>query len=266
MKKTSKLLSLSSISAAVLVSTFVTMPQTALACGEDAYIGQICIMAGSYCPRNTVEPMGQLALIGDNQALFALISCTYGGDCRTTMAYPDLRGRAPAGIGQGPGLTEFSVGAIYGRELITQTIEQMPSHNHEAQFTPSGGATGGGTATGVVSLPVTGSAKIATSDTSASSSQTPSDHAVLGKAAKGLTNVELYSSAGTTADLNIGPAGAVTGTASGTISLPVTGGGSSSGTVEIGDTGGGKAMPIMGPRIAMRYCMVTNGIFPPRNY
>jgi len=262
MKKTSKLLSLSSISAAVLVGTFVTMPQTALACGEDAYIGQICIMAGSFCPRNTVEPMGQTVSLNENAALFSLIGCTYGGDCRTTMAYPDLRGRAPAGIGQGPGLTEVPVGVRYGQERIVQTIDQMPSHNHEAEFTPNGGATGGGTATGTVNLPVTGSAKIASS-VAASASNKPSDHAVLGPAT--LPTANMYSVAGTAADLNIGPTGAVTGTASGTISLPVTGGGSSGGTVEVGDTGDGKAMAIVGPRTAMRYCMVTNGLYPPRS-
>ena len=261
MKKTSKLLSLSSISAAVMVGTFATMPQMAFACGEDAYIGQICIMAGSFCPINTVEPMGQIVSVNENQALFSLIGCTYGGDCRTSMAYPDLRGRAPAGLGQGPGLTNISVGVRYGQESIVQTIDQMPSHNHEAEFKPNGGATGGGTATGTVNLSVTGSAKIASS-VAASASNKPSDHAVLGPAT--LLTANMYSAAGTTADLNIGPAGAVTGTASGTISLPVTGGGSSGGTVEVGETGGHKAMVIVGPRIAMRYCMVTNGLYPPR--
>jgi microcystin-dependent protein len=264
MKKANKLLSFSSLSAAVLLGTFTVIPQTALACGQDAYTGQICMIAGSYCPRGTAEARGQVVSISDNAALFSLIGCTYGGDCRSTMAYPDLRGRAPAGLGQGPGLTEVPVGGHYGQEVVVQRIDQMPRHNHAANFTPTGGATGGGTASGTISLPVTGSVKIATSNTSASSSQTPSDHAVLSKAAKGLTNVELYSAAGTTADLNIGPDGAVTGTASGTVSLPVTGGGSSGGTVEVGDTGSGKAMAIMGPRIAMRYCMVTNGVYPPR--
>lgn len=263
MKKENKLLSFSSLSAAVLVGTFATMPQTALACGQDAYLGQICVIAGSYCPHNTAETVGQTVAINDNAALFSLIGCTYGGDCKSTMKYPDLRGRAPVGWGQAPGLSGHPIGERYGNEAIVQRVEQMPSHNHAATFTPSGGATGGGTASGTVSLPVTGSAKIATSS-SAAGSIAPSDHAVLGKAAQGLSGVTLYSPAGTTADLNIGPAGAVTGTASGTISLPVTGGGSSGGTVDVGSTGGGKTMVIEGPRIAMRYCMVTDGLYPPR--
>lgn len=263
MNKTSKLLSLSSISAAVLVGTFAAMPQTALACGQDAYLGQICVIAGSYCPINTAEAVGQTVAISQNQALFSLIGCTYGGDCRSTMQYPDLRGRAPVGWGQGPGLMGHPIGERYGNEAIVQRVEQMPSHKHAATFTPGGGASGGGTATGVVSLPVTGSAKMATSS-SAAGSITPSDHAVLGKAAQGISGVTLYSPAGTTADLNIGPAGSVTGTASGTISLPVTGGGSSGGAVDVGSTGDGRAMAIVGPRIAMRYCMVTDGLYPPR--
>ncbi len=264
MKQFKKSYSPASVSAAVLFGTVIAIPQTAIACGEDAYTGQICVMAGSYCPDNTVEPAGQIVAIDQNPALFSLIGCTYGGDCRSTMGYPDLRGRAPVGWGQAPGLTGHLVGQSYGQETIVQNIGQMPSHNHVAAFTPTGGATGGGTASGTISLPVTGSVKIATSSTSASSSQTPSDYAVLSKAAKGLTGVELYSAAGTTADLNIGPADAVTGTASGTVSLPVTGGGSSGGTVQVGVTGSGQAMPVVGPRIAMRYCMVTNGVYPPR--
>lgn len=263
MKKADKLLSLSSLSAAVLLGTFATIPQTALACGQDAYIGQICVMAGSYCPENTVEPVGQIVSINQNQALYSLIGCTYGGDCRSSMGYPDLRGRVPAGLGQGIGLSDHRLGEQYGQEDIVQTINQMPKHSHAATFTPSGNATSGGTASGTISLPVTGSAKIATSNTSASYSQTPSDHAVLGTATQGRDNVNLYTPAGTTADLNIGPDGAVTGTASGTVSLPVTGG-SSGGTVEVGVTGSGQAMPVVGPRIAMRYCMVTDGVYPPR--
>lgn len=263
MKQFKKSYSLASLSAAVLFGTVIAIPQTALACGQDAYIGQICMMAGQFCPKGTAEARGQTVSVSDNPALFSLIGCTYGGDCRSTMAYPDLRGRTPAGLGQGPGLTEFRMGDRYGDETIVQSVQQMPSHSHEAEFTPNGGTTGGGTATGVISLPVTGSAKIATSNTSASYSQTPSDHAVLGTATQGRENVNLYTPAGTIADLNIGPDGAVTGTASGTVSLPVTGGGSG-GTVEVGVTGSGQAMPVVGPRIAMRYCMVTDGVYPPR--
>lgn len=82
-----------SLSSAATLIVAATAPGSAIACGEDAYVGQICLIAGDYCPRNTVEAAGQVANISTNSALFALIGRTYGGDCRTTMAYLDFRGR-----------------------------------------------------------------------------------------------------------------------------------------------------------------------------
>ena len=68
------------------------------------------------------------------QALFSLLGTTFGGDGRTTFALPDLRGRAPIGMGQ-----EDLVYAPYdlGRdraavEEVTLTLSQIPSHTHVA--------------------------------------------------------------------------------------------------------------------------------------
>ncbi|MDH2431468.1 tail fiber protein [Pokkaliibacter sp. MBI-7] len=257
--------SLASIAAATLAVTFAVTPRQAAACGDDAYIGQVCIIAGNYCPHNTVESMGQIVAISTNQALFALIGCNYGGDCRTTMQLPDLRGRAPTGYGTGPGLTSHPIGDMYGQESIVQTIAQMPVHNHQATFTPTGGGAGGtATASGTVTLDVTGSVKIGTSaNTLTTRSNTPTNNSVLGPAQ--LTTANVYAPAGTGADLVIGPDNAVTGTATGDVSLNVTGGGASAGgTVQIDNTGGSQAMATVSPSIAMRYCIVTSGIFPPR--
>lgn len=43
---------------------------------------------------------GQLLPISQNQALFALIGVTFGGDGRTNFALPNLKGKEPA-----PGLS-----------------------------------------------------------------------------------------------------------------------------------------------------------------
>jgi microcystin-dependent protein len=240
----------------ILAAVLTMAPASAFACGEDAYIGQICVTAAMFCPLNTAEAAGQMLTVSSYQALFSLIGCTYGGDCRNTFALPDLRGRAPVGQGTGPGLTTHPMGQKFGAETVTQTLAQMPVHNHTATFTSSGGS--GSTASGTVSLPVTGSAKIATAIVPATRSNTPSDNSVLVPAQ--LTGANMYGTPGTSADLNIGPAGAVTGTASGAVSLPVTGG--SGGTVTVNPTGGSQAMPIVPPEIAMRYCIVTDGIYP----
>lgn len=240
----------------VLVAGMAMVPAVVSACGSEAYIGQICVTAATFCPENTAEAAGQILTISSNPALNALIGCTYGGDCKTTFALPDLRGRAPVGQGTGPGLTPHPMGQKFGAETVTQTLAQMPIHNHTATFTPSGGS--GGTASGSVTLPVTGSAKIATATVPATRSNIPSDNSVLVPAQ--LTTANVYGAPGTAADLAIGPAGAVTGTASGAVSLPVTGG--SGGTVTVNTNGGSQAMPNVPPELAMRYCIVTNGIFP----
>lgn len=258
MKKETKLLSISS---AVLVAAFVSMPQEALACGTEAYMGEVCLTAASYCPVNMLEASGAMLDISQHPQLFSLLGCTFGGDCRSTFSLPDLRGRAPVHYGQGPGLGYYPIGQRYGHELIVQRESQLVAHKHVATFVPGGGGSGG-TASGTVTLPVTGSAKIASS-ASGAGSVTPSDHAVLGKAEHGLDGAKIYRPAGTAADLTIGPDGAVTGTATGPVTLDVTGGGSG-GTVNVDNAGESNPMWVAGPRLAMRYCIVAEGLYPPR--
>jgi len=248
------------LTTALLGSAF--FGQAASACSTEPYLGSVCMTAATYCPRGYAVAAGQLNTINENPALASLLGDYFGGDLRSTYGYPDLRGRAPIGSGRGPGLTNFAIGNMVGYERETLDISELPSHTHAATFTPSGGASGG-TASGTISVPVTGSAKIATSSTGAGSI-TPSDHAVLGKAAQGLGGVTLYSPAGTTADLNIGPAGAVTGTASGPVALDVDLTGGVSGTVDVADTGGDRAFVIVAPRIALTFCIATTGDYPPR--
>ncbi|WP_417528666.1 phage tail protein [Marinomonas shanghaiensis] len=262
MKKEMAALSFSALSTALLVTAFVAIPQKALACSTEPYIGSVCVMATDYCPRGYSVAAGQTNTISSNQVLFALLGYNFGGDNRTTFGYPDLRGRAPIGTGQAPGLTNFNLANKVGQEAHTLALSQMPIHTHAATFTPSSGANAG-VASGNISLPVTGSAKIATSSSGAGSI-TPSDHAVLGKAAQGLGGVTLYSPAGTTTDLNIGPAGAVTGTASGPVSLPVNLAAGVNGTVNVATAGGSQAFSVVAPRIALTFCIATTGIYPSR--
>lgn len=249
------------IKPAVLLTAALAIVSTEVnACGTEAYLGQVCIMATTFCPQGTLEAAGQLLPITSYQALYSLMGPTYGGDGRTTFALPDLRGRAPVGQGQGQGLSPHNPGDKFGSETVTQTAAQMPIHSHAAIFTPSGGGTGG-TASGTVSLPVTGSAKIATATVPSTRSNTPSNNSVLVPAQ--MAGANIYGAPGTATDLTIGSDGAVTGTASGAVSLTVTGG-SSGGTVTVANNGGGQAMTNVPPEIAMRYCIVTEGYYPQR--
>ncbi len=54
--------------------------------------------------------------ISSNTALYSLLGTTYGGDGRTTLGLPDLRGRVAIHPGSGPGLTPRTQGQIGGSE------------------------------------------------------------------------------------------------------------------------------------------------------
>ena len=96
----------------------------------EGYIGEIRLFGGNFAPRAWAFCEGQLLAISTNTALFSILGCTYGGDCRTTFALPDLRGRTAIGAGDGPGLTSRSLGAKTGSTTVTLTATQIPSHNH----------------------------------------------------------------------------------------------------------------------------------------
>ncbi|WP_206756952.1 tail fiber protein [Tolypothrix sp. FACHB-123] len=78
--------------------------------GIDPYIGEVMLSGNTYCPNGWAEANGQMLQVSQNQALFALLGTTYGGDGRTTFALPDLRGREPIGLGQGNGLPAYTLG------------------------------------------------------------------------------------------------------------------------------------------------------------
>ena len=64
-------------------------------------------------------------------ALFAAIGTTWGvGDGSTTFNVPDLRGRAPIGVGQGSGLTNRTLGAKLGEENHANTLAENGPHTH----------------------------------------------------------------------------------------------------------------------------------------
>ena len=97
----------------------------------EGYIGEIRLFGGNFAPRSWAFCDGQLLPISQNTALFSILGTMYGGDGRTTFALPDLRGRAPLGVGHGPGLQDVRQGEKGGSETVTLTAAQLPSHNHQ---------------------------------------------------------------------------------------------------------------------------------------
>jgi len=117
--------------AGALIAGLASTTPTADA-GDNPYLGEGFIMPYSFCPRGTVSAEGQLLAISQNQALYSLYGTTYGGDGRTTFAMPDMRGRVPLGMGNGPGLTPRTMGQRGGAETNIIQIVNMPAHNHRA--------------------------------------------------------------------------------------------------------------------------------------
>lgn len=97
----------------------------------DPFIGEISVVAFNYAPPGWLVCDGSLQPIGSYQALFSLLGTTYGGNGTSTFGLPDLRGRFPMGIGQGP-RTLRRFGDHGGDEQATLTLAQLTQHNHSA--------------------------------------------------------------------------------------------------------------------------------------
>jgi microcystin-dependent protein len=89
---------------------------------SDPFLGEITVFGFNFAPRGWFKCDGQLLSINSNQALFALLGTTYGGDGRTTFGLPDLRGRVPIHQGNGPGLSPRNMGQRSGTETETPVI------------------------------------------------------------------------------------------------------------------------------------------------
>ncbi|NML22098.1 phage tail protein [Pseudoflavitalea sp. G-6-1-2] len=96
----------------------------------DGVLAVITCFAANYAPKYFALCNGQILSIAQNQALFSLLGTTYGGNGTTTFALPDLRGRAPIGTGQGPGLSNINLGEVGGSTTTTLTINNLPQHAH----------------------------------------------------------------------------------------------------------------------------------------
>jgi microcystin-dependent protein len=94
----------------------------------------ITMFAGNFAPQGWAKCEGQLLLINQNQALFSLLGTTYGGNGTTNFALPDFRNRSPLGAGQGPGLSNRTLGERFGAETVTLTSNNLPTHNHTASI------------------------------------------------------------------------------------------------------------------------------------
>ena len=105
----------------------------------DPFIGTVMAFGGNFAPSGWATCSGQILSISQNTALFSLLGTTYGGNGQTTFALPDLRGRIPIHMGQGPGLTNRDLGETGGTPGVTLIIPQIPAHNHPVAVNASNG-------------------------------------------------------------------------------------------------------------------------------
>jgi microcystin-dependent protein len=95
------------------------------------FLGEIRIISFNYAPKGWAFCNGQLLPINQNQALFALLGTTYGGNGQTTFALPNLRDRVPLHAGNGHVLGEAG-----GEEAHTLTQNELAAHTHLPQAAP----------------------------------------------------------------------------------------------------------------------------------
>src|SRR5512141_641934 len=94
------------------------------------FLSEIRIFSFNFAPKGWAMCNGQLLPINQNQALFALLGTTYGGNGVTTFALPDLRGRTPIHVGSG-----HTLGEVGGEQAHTLSISELPPHAHAANAT-----------------------------------------------------------------------------------------------------------------------------------
>jgi microcystin-dependent protein len=94
----------------------------------EPFLSEIRLVSFNYPPKGWAFANGQTLPINQNQAIFALMGTTYGGNGQTTFQLPNLQGRVI--VGQGAG---YLVGEVGGEASHTLTINEMPNHTHTAK-------------------------------------------------------------------------------------------------------------------------------------
>jgi microcystin-dependent protein len=103
-------------------------------------MGQIMFTPYNFAPRGFAQCDGQTMSISQNQALFALLGVTYGGNGQTTFQLPNLQSRTPVGMGIAPSGSPYSIGQFSGSENVTLVSSQIPQHAHLAAYSTANSA------------------------------------------------------------------------------------------------------------------------------
>jgi microcystin-dependent protein len=99
---------------------------------SEQYLAEVRIFGFNFATTGWAKCQGQVLNISQNNALFAIIGATYGGNGSTTFALPNLQDLTAVGMGQGLGLMNWSLGQIFGETNHTLSINEAPQHGHAA--------------------------------------------------------------------------------------------------------------------------------------
>jgi microcystin-dependent protein len=95
---------------------------------SEPFLAEIKMVSFNFPPKGWAFCNGQLLSINQNQALFALLGTTYGGNGQTTFALPNLQGCAPLHAG-----ADIVIGQVGGEQAHTLNAAELPTHSHVQQ-------------------------------------------------------------------------------------------------------------------------------------
>lgn len=99
------------------------------------YMSEIRLFSFGFAPKGWALCNGQVLAIAQNQALFALLGTTYGGNGVQTFALPNLQAKVPLHFGNG-----YALGQTGGEVNHTLALAELPQHSHGLQAATGGDA------------------------------------------------------------------------------------------------------------------------------
>ncbi|MBK1840760.1 tail fiber protein [Azospirillum sp. YIM B02556] len=236
----------------------------------------------NWAPMNYQLCQGQLLTVQQYEALYSLMGFVFGGNGSSNFNLPNLQGRTPIGTGV-LNTSQYTLGNAGGTQATTLSQTQLPAHTHSSTFIPVGGGGSGtpGSATGSVTLPVSGSLsgaqatgtiapKALSTQTSGGANLPSTTNNVVGRPSGTSANFYQPNASdltlqSTNATLTVS-GGTFTGSATGDVTLSVTGGGGgiTGGTVSIAPAGLNAPFSNMQPYLAMSFIIAVNGLYPDR--
>lgn len=195
----------------------------------DVYLGSIQMLGFNFAPNGWALCNGQVIGIAQNSALFSLLGTYYGGNGQTTFSLPNLQGRLPMGMGQGPGLSPRVIGEIGGVERLNVLTSNVP-----AQAIPTN------------SLTVTTTVNLANVPSNPLTAPTPTNSYIGASISGGPPSAAIFSDQ------------------QGASPVPLKGTSSSIGGT-LSTVGGNVPLEVSNPFLAVNFSIALQGIFPSRN-